>query len=1003
MTRRLLKLAALLAVSAPCALIAQEPTATVRGRVVDTASGAPLARAVVQIGGKGTLTLADGRYEITGVAPGRDTLRVRMIGYSPASRSVSVTAGQTLEVDFTMTAQAVALSEIVVTGYGAQRQGDITGAVSQLTTTEFNPGRNISAANLIANKAPGVQVVDNNEPGGGLSIRIRGATSVNASNEPLYVIDGLPVGTGAGGGLSVGRDPLNALNPNEIESITVLRDASAAAIYGSNAANGVVLITTKRAKSGTSVEYSGSVSSSTITRTPTMLNAEQFRAAVQEFAPQNAGFLSNANTDWFGLVDQSAFGQDHNLAVSGQSERNNWRLSLGYLDQDGVISGTELQRVTLGFNLEQRLFSDRLSVRGNIKGARAEDKFTPGGVLSNAAQMGPTQPIHDESNVTGYFEWPADMLQSPDNPVAILNLATDKATTYRTFGNIRADYRMPFLEALRANVDLGYDLTYAERETFTPSVLHSQTKSGTRGTDYRSSPSQQNGVLETYLTYAAPLGALPGTIDLAGGYSYSRSHGEFPIYQATGLATDLLGGDGVVTARTVQNTKDVQESKLVSFFGRANYNLNDKYLASLSLRRDGSSRFGEGNQWATFPSVSVGWRLSQESFLRNSSLFSDLKLRASWAKTGNQAFANYQQYSTYLVGDAQTQVQFGNEYISTIRPSAVDPAIRWEETDAYNIGLDFGLFNQRVSGTVDYYTKNTDDLIFTVPVAAGTNLSNFVTTNIGSMKNQGFEFSLSARILGSTGDGLAWTADFIGSHNTNELTTINPVFGEDISRQRILTGLVAGGVGTFIQVLQPGSPVNSFFVYEHKRGADGKPIYTDDNGDGSVNEKDLYVDLNGDGNVTVDDRRPFHDPAPKWIFGHSSYLSYRKFDAGFTLRAYTGNYVYNNVASNLGTYAEVTRGRPYNLHASVLETGFVTPQYLSDYYVEDASFLRMDNITLGYTFDYRDMPVRLFGTLQNAFTITGYDGVDPTAGINGLDNNIYPRSRTFTAGLGLRF
>jgi iron complex outermembrane receptor protein len=337
--------------------------------------------------------------------------------------------------------------------------------------------------------------------------------------------------------------------------------------------------------------------------------------------------------------------------------------------------------------------------------------------------------------------------------------------------------------------------------------------------------------------------------------------------------------------------------------------------------------------------------------------------------------------------------------VSTIRPSAADPNIKWEETNSYNFGIDYGFANNRFTGAIDVYRKDTDDLIFTVPVAAGTNLSNFLTTNIGSMRNTGIELSLSARILEGGRDGLNWTADFNAGHNKNELTQINPFGG---SSQEILTGLVAGGVGTFIQVLTPGQPINSFFVYEHKM-ENGKPIYRDTNGDGNINENDLYVDLNGDGNINVDDRRPLNDPHPDWILGHSSYLSYGKFDASFTLRAYLGSYVYNNVASNLGTYAEVTRGSPYNLHVSVLETGFVQPQYLSDYYVEDASFLRMDNLTVGYNLTWRGQPLRVFGTIQNAFTMTGYSGVDPTAGLNGLDNNIYPRSRTFAAGLNVRF
>jgi iron complex outermembrane receptor protein len=954
----------------------------------------PLTGVTISFGGRSVQTQADGRYLLTQVPAGTDTLRARLIGYTPIARSVTVGSGQTADADFRMTASAVSLSEIVVTGYGEQRAGNITGAVTQVSSADFNTGRVISPEELIRSKVPGVQVVDNNEPGGGFSVRIRGATSINASSEPLFVIDGVPLGAGAGGGLSAGRNPLNFLNPNEIENITVLRDASAAAIYGANAANGVVLITTKGGRAGTQVEYSGNMSSSSVTRLPSMMNAAQFRAAVQQYAPNNVGQLQNANTDWFDQVTRTSFGQEHNFAVSGAGQASDWRLSAGYLNQDGIIRGTTTERISLGFNLQQRLFEDRLDVRAFIKGSRADDRFTPGGVLSNAAQFGPTQPILDATTPTGHYDWPNNALQSADNPVAILDLASDRGITYRSVGNVQTRYRIPFLEGLRANLNVAYDVTRTDRQTFTPSVLHAQRKTGNGGSDYRANQSQTNTTFDGYLDYVAALRFMPGTIDVTGGYSHGWSHAEYPWYLANGLSTDLLGGNGVASARTVQNFQDIQESKLISFFGRMNYNLNDRYLASVSLRRDGSSRFGEGNEWGTFPSVSVGWRLSEEGFLKGG-MFSDLKLRGSWARTGNQAFGNYQQYAAYFLGDAQTQAQFGNEFIPTIRPGAVDPTIRWETTQAWDVGVDFSVMDNRLSGSLGWYTKNTEDLIFRVPVAAGTNLSNFVTTNIGSMKNRGVELTLSARVIEGRRSGLSWSTDFTASHNTNELTSINPIAG---SAARILVGGIAGGVGTNIQVLQPGVAINSFYIYEHKRDADGLPIYAQ----GAGADLAMYVDQNNDGTINQDDRVPFKDPSPKWMLGHSSYLGYGKFDMSFTLRSYLGNYVYNNVASNLGTYAEVTRASPYNLHTSVLETGFETPQYFSDFYVEDGSFLRMDNITLGYNLTYRGQPVRLFGTVQNAFTITGYSGVDPTAGLIGIDNNIYPRSRTFTAGLSLK-
>ena len=975
-------------------------TGTIRGKVTEQQSGQPLEGVVVGFGARATQTREDGTYILRDVAVGSDSLRFRLIGYSAASRSVSVSAGQTATYDVALTQQALNLTAVVVTGYGEQRAGNITGAVTQVSAETFNTGRVVSPELLIQSKVAGVQVVDNNEPGGGLSLRIRGPTSINASSDPLIVIDGVPVGTGSGGGLSAGRNPLNFLNPNDVESITVLRDAYAAAIYGANAANGVVLITTKSGGiTKPQFEYSVSTSVSSITKRPDMLNAEQFRTAVTTYAPQNVAQLGNANTDWYDLVGRTAYGQDHNLSVSGASNTMNWRLSTGFLRQDGVIRGTTAERLSLGLNFQQLLFNDRLDIRAIQKGSRAVDEFTPGGVLSNAAQMGPTQPVSDPATSTGFYDWPGNKLTSADNPLAILELATDRGTTYRSVGSLQSAYRMPFLEALRGHVNLNYDVARADRQTFTPSALHSQKKTGQNGADYRANQSQTNTTFETYLDYTGPLTYVPGVFNVTGGYSYGQSHAEYPWYLATGLSTDLLQGNGVASARTIQNFQDIQESRLISFFGRVNYNFEDRFLVGASLRRDGSSRFGPSNAWGTFPAFSVGWRLSEETFFRDLDTFSDLKLRASWAKTGNQSFANYQYFATYVLGDAQTQAQFGNEYVSTFRPSAYDPNIRWEETRATDIGLDFGFMNQRITGSIDWYTKKTDDLIFNVPVAAGTNLSNFLTTNIGSMKNDGLEFSLSAGILRGAKDELSWTADFTAAHNTNELVSINPIFGADVSRQRIPTGLVAGGVGTFIQVLQPGQAVNSFYVYQHRRGANGLPVFAE----GASADTAMYVDQNGDGKINQDDRITYKQPAPKLMLGHSSYLSYSNFDLSATLRAYYGNYVYNNVASNLGTYAEVGRDSPYNLHASVLETGFKQPQYLSDYYVEDASFIRMDNITLGYSLTWRGQPMRLYGTLQNAFTLTDYTGVDPTAGLNGLDNNIYPRSRTFTAGLAVRF
>jgi len=978
---------ALLALTWTTPLVAQQPTGTIRGRITDNSTQQPIAGATIAVGARSAQTHEDGRYTVSGVPAGSELLRVRMIGYGQANQPVMVAGGDTLVVDLALLPQAIGLAAVVVTGYGTQTAGNITGAAKQLTSDEFNKGRVVNPTGLIQSKVAGVQVVDNNEPGGGLSVRIRGATSVNASSDPLYVVDGVPLGTGAGGGISAGRDALNFLNPADIESITVLKDASAAAIYGANAANGVVLIKTKSGRHGPQVEYSGSMSSSSVTRLPSMLTAAQFRTAVMTYGDttkQNQ--LRNANTDWWGLVDRTAMGQEHHVAIAGTGNNNNYRLSVGSLNQDGIIRGTTLKRVSLGLNYGQQLFSDRLGVDINLKGSREFDQFTPGGVLSNAAQMGPTQPIYDSSSATGYYNWSGT--PSADNPLEILNYAKAQGITYRSIGNVHANYSPTFLSGLRANVNLGYDLTRITQQTFNPSVLHSELRGG-KGYAYRTDPNMLNTVLEMYLNYAKPVNALHGDVDLTAGYAYTQSHAEYPSLTLTNLFTNALDINGFPTAGNVTpGGPNIQESKLVSFFGRLTYNSNDRYLATLSVRRDGSSRFNPGNAWGVFPAASVGWRISREPFMQGFGALSDLKVRASWGKTGNQAFANYQQYIAYTLSNQQAQVQFGDQFVPTIRPGSFDPNIKWEATSSYDVGIDYGFADQKITGTIDWYVKNTSDLIFTVPACSTCNFSNFFTTNIGSMRNRGTEFSLGARLL-ERPTGLRWSADFTAAHNSNELTRLNPA----AASQQIPVGGVAGGVGTTIQVLEQGKPINSFFtcpqVYQN-----GKPV------------EGQFTSLTGTVVTACDARalRASHDPAPKWILSHSSYLSYGKFDASFTLRAWLGNYVYNNVASNLGNYHAVqASGSPYNLSTSVLNSGFVQPQYLSDYYVEDGSFLRMDNVTLGYSFKYRGEDVHASATLQNAFTITGYSGVDPTAGLNGIDNNIYPRSRTLTAGLNVRF
>jgi TonB-dependent starch-binding outer membrane protein SusC len=1004
-------LVALLAVAALAGQLAAQATGTVSGRIINADNQLPMARVAVSLASRAVQTSTDGRFMFIDVPAGEHVLRARMLGYREVIDTITVVAGRTTDVQLAMQAAAVQLETIVATGYGESEKRDLTGVVTEVTTEQFNTGRVVSPEELIRGKVAGVQVTEQNggEPGGGMSIRIRGGTSITSSNEPLYVIDGVIIPPG--GGLSAGRNPLNFLNPNDIQSFTVLKDASSTAIYGSQGANGVVLITTRGGKGvsdvGWAMSYTGTLSGSSVVANPDILNAAEFRAAVEDQAPSQLVYLGEASTDWNKEVQRSGFGQEHTVVVGARGDKSSFRASLGYLNQQGVVRSTSNERLTLNLAFNQLLLNDNLSIQANVMGARSEDEFTGGAVLGSANNFAPTQPVLDSlSPYGGYFEW--DNTLAGTNPVGAMNLSLDRGITYRSLGNITGEYAFPFLEGLSVTGRVGYVVTNAQTQRFFASIQKNQVNRGLNGQVSRWTPSETSTLFDGFLTYARS--SLNHALTFTGGYAFTQRRQDTPFLLAQDLASDFLGPDGIPTAQLYQTTLTVDESKLGSYFARANYAFKDRYLLTATIRTDGSSKFGPGNQWGTFPSAAIAWRISEEDFLGDA--FSDLKLRLSWGKNGNSAFNSYQQYKSYQYSDAQSQVQFGNEYFSTIRPSAADPNIKWEETASWNLGLDYGLWNNRLSGALEFYTKNTQDLIFTVLVPSGVNLSNVVTTNVGEMNNKGFELTLNALLADAADGGIGWDASFNLAYNKNKLVVIDPFAG---GAERILSGdAISGGVGSYIQVLEPGRPVNSFFVYEHILDADGKPIWEDTNEDGTINEQDIYVDqltecddagvCTADGVVNQDDRRAFHKPSPDWLMGFTSAMRYGSFDLAFTLLAQLGNYVYNNVASNSGFYNTLTNSaRPNNLHRSVLENGFVTPQYFSDVYVENASFLRMDNIQLGYRLGPSLNNMRVFAGVQNVFTITGYSGVDPTASLNGIDNNRYPRTRTFSAGVNIGF
>ena len=782
----------------------------------------------------------------------------------------------------------------------------------------------------------------------------------------------------------MGRNALSFLNPNDIESITVLKDASATAIYGSRGANGVVLVTTKTGRPGSQVSYTVTTSTSNVSRETSLLNASQFRAAVEQFAPSNVAQLGDANTNWQNAIQRNAFGQQHDLAFSGGKDMMSYRVSLGYLDQQGVIRATDAQRTSLSFNYNDHFLGDQLEVHTNLKGARGHDLFTPSGVVGAAISFAPTEPIMLPSG--GFMQYSNPL--GTNNPIADIRQVSDEGTDYRSVGDVEVNYHAPFIKGLTATVRGGYDYGRAERTTFSPSYSQGQLENSQGGTFTRNNPSQINTLLETFGDYKHRFEGISGDLDLTGGYTYEKFSYDSTRVFAQGLTTDLLGNGGIPGATTQQNSLDEQEARLISFFGRGTYTYKDRYTLMGSVRRDGSSKFGPSHQWGVFPAVAASWRIIDEPFMQNFHSLSDLKLRASWGVNGNQSFGNYLFYSSYQIGDNLSQAQFGNELVTTIRPNGVDPNIRWEETRSTDIGLDYGFAKNRFTGTIDAYTKKTTNLIFNTPVPAGSNLSNFVTTNIGSVQNRGIELGFNARVLDGPKGAFTWDASFNVSRNSNKLLSL---YGG--ASTEIPIGSISGGVGSKIQVLQPGIPVGSFFVFQHK-------AVNPSGATADLPDTALYVDQNGDGIINQSDLRPFHDPFPKWIFGQSSQMRWRQFDASYAMRAHLGNYVYNNVAANLGHYSNVTGSTPPgNLSTSVFETNFINPQYFSDIYVEDASFLRMDNITIGYTFPHFGSfkSLRLFGTVQNVFTITGYSGVDPEASSVGFVLELRHRQQSLPA------
>ena len=977
----------------------------VSGTVTDAETGETLPGASVVVPGTttGTTTGNDGTYRLT-VPSEADSLRFSFVGYE--EQEVAIAGRSTINVALAPT--ATQLEDVVVIGYGTQQQRDVTGTVSQVSEEEFNNSAPVSPEQLISGKVAGVQVSSSSgAPGSASFIRIRGATSVNASSSPLLVVDGVPLSSD---GNTAQRNPLNFLNPSDVASVTVLKDASATAIYGSRGANGVIIIETKEGTQGeTRVSYTGQVSTFRVQDNIDVLGADQFRQTVNERAPSVADRLGIANTDWQSLIQRDdAFGQEHALSFSRGFESADVRASLGYLDRQGTLHASGTERVSLSLNYNQDLFNDQLNISTSLKGSQTQDQFEPG-VLGAAASFDPTQPVRDvRSDFGGFTEWDAEL--ATNNPVAEYVLSENVGETYQSIGNIEADYQLPLLKGLSLRGNLGYEVAVGEREFFAPTNLKSQAEAEFPGAVTRANFRQLSTLVDAYLDYDRAFDGIDSQVDATLGYSWQESNEEYPEYTSQGLSTNIYGANRNDVLRSdslseVSASLSEIPSRLISVFGRVNYTFMDRYLLTATVRRDGSSKFGPKNRWGTFPSAALAWRIHEEPFMEGVDPLSTLKLRLSAGITGNQSIGDFQYAPFYTTGGSQAQVQFGNRFIPTIRPRAADETLKWEETTSYNIGLDYGLLEDRVTGNLNFYRRDTNDLLFTVPAPGGANLSNRVLTNVGEMRNRGVEFSIEGTAVRS--DDFTYDAQFNASYNENELLRRDRGgSGDDAG---LLVGGISGGIGNTIQILREGESVNSFFTYDHKRGPDGEPLPDgmDHNGDGNVNDLDLYKDLNNDGEINTEDRYVSGSPQPDWTLGHTSRLNYRGLDFSFTLRAHLGQQVYNNVASNYGHYSRLSSNQvPTNIHDSALDYGFTNAQYFSDIYVEDASFLRVGNVTLGYSTDVVPSvdSARLFGRVSNAFLLTGYSGVDPevySAGL-GIDNNVYPRSRTFTLGVDVQ-
>jgi TonB-linked SusC/RagA family outer membrane protein len=958
----------------------------VEGTVVDNVSGQPIPGVNVRIEGSatGTSTGFDGKFQLTNVKP-TDVLNISYMGYS--NRTVVV--GTQTSLTIKLQEDSNQLKEVVVqVGYGSVKKKDATGGVTALTTKDFNKGPVVSADAMVTGRVAGMQVINGGgSPGEGATIRIRQGASLSANNDPLYVIDGVAV---QAGGINGGRNPLATINQNNIESITVLKDASATAIYGSRASNGVVIITTKKGKAGDlKVSYNGNFQVSEVTNQVEVLGADEYRTFVNANGDASKiALLGTASTDWQKEIYRTAFGTDNNIALSGGFDNLTYRASVGYANLQGVLLRDNLQRTTFQTALVGNFFDKHLRVELNNNTSSMVNNYSNRGAVGSAVGYDPTQSVKNADGT--YFQWYDSATKitpnSSTNPLSQIYQTNNLGNSFRSIGNIQFDYKLHFLPELKATANFGYDqntgVSYGDTAADFKNGLNGSTFKNT----YRNEDTNFNKLMDLYLNYKGSVEAASLVYDVTAGYNYQNFYNKY-AYSSYDFERNATSDNSP--------TPSSKNLNLQSFFARGQFSFADKYLLTASYRYDGTSRYTKDNRWSGFPAVALAWKINEEGFLKNVESVSSLKLRLSWGVTGQQDIGSdvYPSIPLYQSSNSTAQYPFGGTYYTTFRPKPYNSNLKWEQTEATNIGLDFGFLKNRITGTVDVYRKETSDLLLNTFNPAFFGFSDRDNYNIGSVTAEGIE--LSANFIPVKDDNWEWN---IGGNVTFQQSEVTKLTTTQANTPGLNTGGIQGGTGNNIQNLQVGYAPNSFLVFEQAYGVDGKPldgVFIDRNKDGAINDKDLYR---------------FHKPTSDVFYGANTSLAYKNWLFAMNVRGSLGNYMYNNVDSNNGTEANVitTNGNYLsNGTRDLLYTGFSTSndkQLHSDYYVQDASFIRLDNISLGYTFNQKaNAPlVQLTAAAQNVLVITDYKGLDPEKA-DGIDNNFYPRPITFTLGLNVNF